>query len=149
MSVQLSMLSFQQNNTMKRKSNFQLILIDDNEIDQLLHSKIINLLDKDIQIVKFMNALDALNAINNEAIDVSNSINIILLDIKMPLMDGFQFLDAYKLLDDRIKNNYFIYLLSSSLNQYDISRSKSNPLVVNMILKPLTTQIILNLLDNK
>ncbi len=134
---------------MKRKSNFQLILIDDNEIDQLLHSKIINLLDKDIQIVKFMNAADALTAISNEAINVSNSINIILLDIKMPLMDGFQFLDAYKLLDDRIKNNYFIYLLSSSLNQYDISRSKSNPLVVNMILKPLTAQIILNLLDNK
>jgi CheY-like chemotaxis protein len=141
------MLSFQQNNTVKRTSNFQLILIDDNEIDQLLHSKIVKILDKDIQIVKFMNAPDALTAIKNEVINVSNSINIILLDIKMPLMDGFQFLDAYKLLDDKIKNNYFIYLLSSSLNQYDISRSKSNPLVIDMILKPLTAQILLNLLN--
>jgi CheY-like chemotaxis protein len=147
MLVQLSMLSFQQNNTVKRTSNFQLILIDDNEIDQLLHSKIVKILDKDIQIVKFMNAPDALTAIKNEVINVSNSINIILLDIKMPLMDGFQFLDAYKLLDDKIKNNYFIYLLSSSLNQYDISRSKSNPLVIDMILKPLTAQILLNLLN--
>lgn len=120
------------------------ILIDDNDIDQLLNRKIIEMTLPQARVDQYLDAKIALENITANLISKSTTI---LLDIKMPVMDGFQFLEAYGKLDDKIKQWFTIYLLSSSLNQFDISKAKSNPYVKDMIIKPLTKDTLLNLLQ--
>lgn len=126
---------------------YQFYLIDDNEIDLLLNRKVIEMVHKNCIIRSFNEAQNALKEITNNQNRPSETINIILLDIKMPIMDGFQFLDEFNRFETVIKDKYIIYLLSSSLNQYDISRAKDSPFVKEMIQKPLnlkTVQYITN-----
>jgi CheY-like chemotaxis protein len=121
-----------------------LLLIDDNEIDQLLHRKIIELSFPQASITQFLNAPEALQFLQQSTFTDTHF--VVLLDIKMPSMDGFQFLEAFDKLNGELKTHFTIYLLSSSLNQFDISRAKSNKYVKDMIIKPLTSDTLLNLL---
>jgi CheY-like chemotaxis protein len=131
----------------EKSTTLQIILIDDNDIDQLLHRKLIERTQIDAIIHQFTDATKAISAIKNGTLLPDNhQNNIILLDIKMPVMDGFQFLDAFHLLDETLKSQFTIYILTSSLNQFDISRSKSNPYVKDMVIKPINFDSLLNLL---
>jgi CheY-like chemotaxis protein len=126
----------------------QIILIDDNDIDQLLHRKLIERSHQHAHIVQFTDASHAIQAIADQSLRTEQfDQNIILLDIKMPVMDGFQFLEAFDLLSDAIKQPFTIFILTSSLNQFDISRSKSNPYVKDMIIKPINGDTLINLLS--
>jgi CheY-like chemotaxis protein len=127
------------------KKNQQLILIDDNDIDQLLHKKIIELVMPGTPVMLFGDAQSALHHIAHKPADPGID-NIILLDIQMPVMNGFQFLEEFDQFPAEIKSRYTIYILSSSVNQFDISRAKNNPYVKDMIIKPLTKDTLLNLL---
>lgn len=66
----------------------------------------------------------------------------IFLDIKMPLMDGFDFLNLYNQLSDTIKKHCKIYMLSSSLDPTDIAKAKNNNNVIDFIEKPLSEEHI-------
>jgi CheY-like chemotaxis protein len=63
---------------------------------------------------------------------------MIFLDIDMPLMDGFQFLDEFDKMSDYIKNNISIIMLTSSINPQDLSKAKKSNYVKKYINKPLT-----------
>lgn len=115
-------------------------LIDDNEIDQLLHRKIIELAFPNAAIVQFTNPVKALAHISENI--VSHPIHL-LLDIKMPIMDGFQFLEAFDKLPEMVKNQYLIYMVSSSSNQFDLSKAKSNPYVKQIITKPIDSNSLI------
>lgn len=122
-----------------------IILIDDNSIDQMLHRKVIEITFPDATVKLFSDgpsALDHLQAIGCNAPHHT----VVFLDIQMPVMNGFQFLEAYELFPDDLKTQYTIYIVSSSVNQFDISRAKNNPNVKDMIIKPLTKETLLNLL---
>ncbi|MES2558987.1 MAG: response regulator [Bacteroidota bacterium] len=124
---------------------YQLILIDDNSIDQMLHRKIIEIVFPAASVKLFTEATTALKHIQaNE--DGTPHHTVIFLDIQMPVMNGFQFLEAFHLLPEDIKKLYTIYIVSSSVNQFDISKAKNNPYVKDMIIKPLTKETLLNLL---
>lgn len=122
------------------------ILIDDNEIDQLLHRKLIELNVPGASVRQFFEAGSALNYVSQRPHVFPDYKQIILLDIKMPVMDGFAFLEEYAKLDEDIRNAHTIYLLSSSINQFDISRAKSNLNVADMIIKPLTKETLLHII---
>jgi CheY-like chemotaxis protein len=64
----------------------------------------------------------------------------IFLDIRMPEMDGFQFLEQYDKLPDIIKSNCIIIMLSTSLNPEDHKRSGENPYVNRFLNKPLNKE---------
>jgi CheY-like chemotaxis protein len=61
------------------------------------------------------------------------------LDINMPVLDGWQFLEEYKKLKERIKKDITIYIVSSSDNQVDIDKAKNyEEEVTNYYLKPIS-----------
>ena len=128
---------------MTNETRHNLLLIDDNDIDQLLHRKLIEMVYPTASVQLFGDASNALKFI--EKSDHQHH-TIIFLDIQMPVMNGFQFLEAFDLLPAETKSLYTIYILSSSVNQYDISKAKNNPYVKDMIIKPLTKDTLLNLL---
>ena len=58
----------------------------------------------------------------------------------MPVMDGWQFLDEYALLKIKNKSKITVYICSSSISPYDITRAKSISDVTDFIIKPITKE---------
>ncbi|MCD9577377.1 response regulator [Flavobacterium soyae] len=117
---------------MELKPSF--LLIDDNLIDQLVTRKLLKkVLDID-QVFVTNNGLEGLQwIIKNKRICRSL---IILLDIQMPIMNGFEFLDIFETLNEEIKNEIQIFVMSSTLDQEEIERIKKNIYVKDFLNKP-------------
>ncbi|CAC9975116.1 MULTISPECIES: response regulator [Flavobacterium] len=117
---------------MELKPSF--LLIEDNLIDQLVTRKLLTkVLDID-QVFVANNGLEGLQwIIKNKKICHSL---IILLDIQMPIMNGFEFLDIFETLNEEIKNEILIFVMSSTLDQEEIKRIKDNIYVKDFLTKP-------------
>ncbi|MBK8364849.1 MAG: response regulator [Bacteroidetes bacterium] len=72
----------------------------------------------------------------------SDEKTVLLLDINMPTMTGWEFLEEFDKLNENIKMQFQIYMLSSSVDPSDIERATSNPLVTDFIEKPLNKEAL-------
>lgn len=122
------------------------MLIDDNEIDLKINSKLISLTKLVDEIIICNSGDEALNFLNNQLENKKLIPTFILLDIQMPEMDGFEFLMHYKKLSKSITDNCAIGMLSSTLDFGDIKKAEANPHVIKLLKKPLTTNDLLALL---
>ena len=129
------------------------MLIDDNEVDRFINQKVIESLNFIESILPFGSARDALNYL--KLIEDMNSYHgvfppqIILLDINMPVMDGFAFIDEFGKLEISKQNHVTIFMLSSSSNPEDIKKANNNKYVSGLIVKPLTTAKLIERLYTK
>jgi len=120
------------------KKNKVVLLIDDNEIDNFVSAKIIEKSGFAEKIISVTSSIKALDYLNNIQPPHNGLPDIIFLDIGMPEMDGFEFLEEYKKLDNNIVNNCKVIILSSSIDDYDYDKAKQNKLVRKFINKPLS-----------
>lgn len=118
--------------------NLAFIIIDDSELDCFIAKKIIQQNDKSMKVVTYTDAISALRQINDNTDMHSDLLSIILLDLRLPIMSGFEFVEEFERLPVAIRNKYLIYVLSSSMNRNDKSRVDSNENIVKMMDKPLT-----------
>jgi len=134
---------------MADKKYFSVMLIDDNEIDNLINQKMIEATNLSEHIYVHSGAKSAIEFLKNieKLSDYSDNIlpEVIFLDIDMPLMDGFQFLDLFNKLTDATKKKSKIIMLTSSINPQDIDKSKTYSFVKKYLNKPLTQQSLLKL----
>ena len=117
------------------------MLIDDNELDNFINQKIIesSFFAKNIYVNTSGNsALEFLKnlQVNTELIDKLIP-DVIFIDINMPLMDGFQFIDEYQKLSKAIKNKSRLVILTSSISMYDKNLASKYGEKVLFINKPL------------
>jgi len=122
------------------------IIIDDSELDCFIARKIIEHTDKSLNAISYLNGQEVIDQIRKDAGNRDMPLTIILLDLRMPVMNGFQFVDEFEKLPLDIKRKYKIYILSSTRNTNDIYRILTHPTVVSMIEKPLTREKLLSLL---
>ncbi len=126
-----------------KKKYYAVMLIDDNEIDNLINQKMIEAANITENIYTHTGGKSALEFLRNmeKVSEVANVLpDVIFLDIDMPLMDGFQFLDEFDKLSEDIKDKSRIVMLSSSINPQDINRSEKYTYVKKYISKPLTQE---------
>ena len=123
-----------------------LTIVDDNDIFVFLTTKIIeqtNLVDL---IKVFGNGLDAINFLKENKNNVDALPDIILLDLSMPIMNGWQFLEKYNKLNPTIGKKITIYICSSSISPDDITRAKTISEVSDYIIKPITKDKLIDLI---
>lgn len=120
----------------------RVLIIDDTDIDRIITEKIVKLY-KFAEHVSSVNSaqkgLDYLNSIQDE----NELPDFIFLDLNMPVMNGFDFLDAYEKLPGTKKKN--ILMLTSSLDDTDRNRAMSNEYVMKFLSKPLTETMLKDL----
>ena len=125
------------------------LLVDDNEIDNLINQKMIEASGIAEKIFVNTSAKSALEFLNNLTVLAQSSRDLLpellFLDIDMPLMDGYQFLDEFGKLDGAIKDKVKIIMLTSSINPHDERTAKSYPFVKQFLHKPLTKEMLVDL----
>ncbi|KYG82257.1 response regulator [Roseivirga echinicomitans] len=119
---------------MEIKNTF--ITIDDDPVNNLLSKIIISKVIDGAVVSEFNFAQDALDFISNQAELPAKT--TLLLDINMPEMSGWEFLDAFATFSQEVKDKFEIYMLSSSVDDTDINKSKAHTDVTGYISKPLT-----------
>jgi CheY-like chemotaxis protein len=133
---------------MAAKKYHTVMLIDDNEIDNLINQKMIEAASIAENIYTHTGAKSAIEFLKNmEKLEVADKVlpDVIFLDIDMPLMDGFQFLDEFEKLTNVAKKKCKIVMLTSSINPQDFNRSKKYENVRLFLNKPLSHDSIVKL----
>jgi len=113
------------------------LLIDDNYIDSFITRRILESSNFAEQIIVRQSPAEAINSLREGTIKP----DVIFLDVRMPLMSGFDFLEEYDtLLID--KKDIKIFMLSSSLDPTDMKDSAGNKYITQFIHKPLTVKAL-------
>ena len=115
-------------------------IIDDDPFYTEMLKRIIGIKRFSEQVLVFENGKEALDFFQNtiDEKDESKLPRLLLLDINMPEMDGWEFLDAFKAFKDKYQKEIIIYLVSSSINPKDIVRAKEIELVTDYFVKPIS-----------
>lgn len=131
---------------MKRKLNC-ILLIDDEEPDNFFHERTIRKVDCTEKVVARENGIDALEYLTTLEDGKYPQPDLIFLDINMPKMNGWEFLEEYEKLDFAQKGNVVLVMLSTSLNPDDEKRANHNENINNFIKKPLSKEKLLEILE--
>ncbi len=118
-----------------------LYVIDDDKIYHFLLKNLLKQNNIDVKSTFFQNGQDAIEHI--KSVDADNLADLILLDVNMPIMNGWQFLEEYIKVMDTLDKLPVIYMISSSNNEVDINKAREfSGMVKDYFLKPICKEDI-------
>lgn len=115
---------------------FNVVMIDDDSVVLFLHKILIEKSNFSGTSRCFNNGREALDYLL--ANSISTTPYLVLLDINMPVMNGWDFLDEIQ--QSEIASNIYVAMLTSSINSYDVKLSQKYPQVIDYLEKPLTRE---------
>lgn len=121
------------------------LLIDDNDVDNYVSKHIITKSKRAEKISVQSSAIDALEYLTKLYTSSEEFPDMIFLDIRMPEMDGFGFLDEFSKFPEAINNQCAVVMLTSSSDQNDIDRAAQYSVVKKYLNKPLEISMLENL----
>lgn len=121
------------------------LLIDDDSINNFINERLLKKLNIADQVKVVLNGEEAIKYISQRCSENHPCPELILLDINMPVMDGFEFLKEYKNLDFNGKSSIVIIMLTTSTNPNDTERLNDSG-ASGYVNKPLTEQKLLDIM---
>jgi len=123
-------------------------IIDEDKVLIFLTRKMIKNVNPEIEVMSCEEATDALNYLSNNQSNPDKLPDIILLDINLPIMDGWEFLEEYDKLVNTFPKEIKLYMFSSSISAIDKDRAIQNPLVEDYLIKPLTEEKLSKIIND-
>ncbi|MCF4101259.1 response regulator [Gillisia sp. M10.2A] len=121
---------------------FIVCIIDDDEVYQFTVTRSINAQKLAKKILVFSDGELALQFLSDNIADNENVPDVIFVDINMPVMDGWEFLEEYVNLKPRLTKQITLYMVSSSVDPVDLDRAKKISEISDYIIKPVTPDAI-------
>jgi two-component SAPR family response regulator len=123
------------------------MIVDDDPLNNSLCKFVIRSVSPDVELIDFTFPEKALEFILLNAPTHELYSTIMLLDINMPVINGWDFLKAFDAFDEGIRKHFTIYILSSSIDWNDKERAKSNPYVRDYLIKPLNSDSVTGIIE--
>lgn len=116
------------------------LVVDDDSTSNLICNFTIRKFDKNARIDLFLDPVKALTYIEQKYLKSERpNPTVLFLDINMPNMSGFEFLEEYKNFDEYVQQQFSIYMLSSSIEDFKLQGEKY-PAVAGFLSKPLSVE---------
>jgi CheY-like chemotaxis protein len=116
------------------------MLIDDDKVCNFMSKRVLSKKYNNPDLSIFTDAFQALEHLRKCLASNNEFPDILFVDINMPLMDGWEFLDYLEKFPDEILSKCHVFVLSSSISSHDIAKSKTYKRVRKYITKPLTAE---------
>jgi CheY-like chemotaxis protein len=129
-------------------NSYIICTIDDDQIYQYTFLKILEKADFEKRVLVFNDGEEALNFLSNNLGEIEKIPDIIFLDINMPIMDGFQFMEEYIKIKPHVGKKITIYMVTSSVHHVDMERAKKISELSDYIVKPIRIEQLLELINN-
>lgn len=123
-----------------------LYVIDDDDTYQFIIQKVVEETRLVDQIKLFSNGKLALTFLESAISENKILPDVILLDISMPVMDGWEFLENFILLNPKVGKKITIYLVSSSVNPRDVEKARNITEVTDYVVKPISKEKLIELI---
>ena len=120
----------------------EILLVDDDEINNFLTEELIRLVNPDVNIISCTRVNDALEFLENIISDKKKGPDSILVDLNMPMVSGWEFVEEFERLKPLFPNDVKLYIYTSSVYYEDVNKAKTFPSVKALYTKPLTQEMI-------
>jgi two-component system, chemotaxis family, chemotaxis protein CheY len=124
-------------------------LVDDDKIYQFTTERMLRRLDETITLLWFKNGKEAIDYLAEHHSNSAELPGVVILDINMPLMNGWEFLDHYQRIQESMSKPIEIYMMSSSIDERDMQRAREYACVTDYVEKPITTDTLRTLLHRQ
>ncbi|QWX84557.1 response regulator [Cellulophaga sp. HaHaR_3_176] len=129
------------------KTTNLLCVIDDDDIYKYAVKRAVKVNKLTNKIITFSNGEEALEFFIENLNKNENIPDVIFLDINMPIMDGFEFMEEYIKLKPSVGKKITIYMVSSSIDEADVKRAKNISAISDYLLKPIMPKELANLIN--
>ncbi|WP_460512424.1 response regulator [Cyclobacterium sediminis] len=123
---------------MKKIKNTVVVFVDDDKVQLMINKRVLGKLNLKLDVYFFQNPLEALHWLGE------NDVDVLMLDINMPEMDGWSFLEQMKL--KGIKGD--VKMLTASLDPEDLKKSEKFDQISGILIKPIKEEDYLKILTN-
>jgi CheY-like chemotaxis protein len=128
------------------------LLVDDDEASIFLNKIFIRKLGLDAKVYSALNGREALDFLDEISITLKGDDSfgpcLLILDINMPILDGWGFLDAYNhRYSEEIKDNIIVVMITVSEDERDLIRASNNPMIKEYLQKPLSDEQLLMIME--
>jgi two-component system chemotaxis response regulator CheY len=113
-------------------------VVDDDDTFQFITLKAIRSIASNNSVLQFLSGIDAIKFLSDNADHPESLPDVVLVDINMPVLDGWMFMDEFTALKNKINKPISIFMVSSSIDANDIARAKQNKHIADYLMKPIS-----------